>query len=109
MSKKLLALATIAVLTGSVSAVKAEESLAILDSVPGAQQHVLSNEEMAKIAATWYITVIPGDTLSYLAALNNQGNWTSIYYDPYGNYYNMSVIGSNPNLIYPGQVLWLKD
>lgn len=51
-------------------------------------------------AALVAVTVVPGDTLSGLAS-RHCGNsaWTGIYQD------NQKVVGSNPNLIYPGQRL----
>ncbi|MBS2966284.1 LysM peptidoglycan-binding domain-containing protein, partial [Actinocrinis puniceicyclus] len=44
-------------------------------------------------------TVVSGDTLSQIAAKEGVSNWRTLYQD------NESVIGSNPNLIFPGQVL----
>lgn len=43
-------------------------------------------------------TVVSGDTLSGIAAKEGV-NWHTLYSE------NASVVGSNPNLIYPGQVL----
>ena len=50
------------------------------------------------------ITVRPGDSLSAIAsrACGNAGDWTGIYQQ------NSVVIGSNPNLIYPGEHLSFK-
>ncbi|WP_327683352.1 M23 family metallopeptidase [Kitasatospora sp. NBC_00458] len=46
--------------------------------------------------------VVGGDTLSKIAAAKNvQGGWEALYE------HNRSVIGANPNLIYPGQQLGL--
>jgi len=51
-------------------------------------------------AATITVTVVPGDTLSGLASRHcDNSTWTGIYQD------NQSVVGANPNLIYPGQQL----
>lgn len=44
-------------------------------------------------------TVVAGDTLSGIAAKEGVSNWHRLYKE------NVSVIGSNPDLIYPGQVL----
>jgi nucleoid-associated protein YgaU len=44
-------------------------------------------------------TVQSGDTLSTIAAKEGVSSWETLYSD------NQSTIGSNPNLIYPGQVL----
>jgi nucleoid-associated protein YgaU len=44
-------------------------------------------------------TVASGDTLSTIAQKLGVSSWQSLYNE------NTSVIGSNPNLIYPGQVL----
>jgi murein DD-endopeptidase MepM/ murein hydrolase activator NlpD len=51
-------------------------------------------------SATITVTVVSGDTLSGLASRHcGNGAWTGIYND------NRSVVGGNPNLIYPGQRL----
>jgi nucleoid-associated protein YgaU len=42
---------------------------------------------------------VSGDTLSGIAAKEGISDWHTLYND------NESTIGSNPNLIYPGQVL----
>jgi nucleoid-associated protein YgaU len=44
-------------------------------------------------------TVVSGDTLSNIAAAKGVSNWETLYSE------NESTVGSNPNLIYPGQVL----
>ena len=44
-------------------------------------------------------TVVSGDTLSGIAAAKGISNWHTLYNE------NTSVVGSNPNLIFPGQVL----
>ncbi len=49
--------------------------------------------------------VKPGDTLSAIAAdplSGYNGNWQALYAD------NRAVVGDNPNLIFPGQVLQLR-
>lgn len=47
-----------------------------------------------------FYTVRPGDTLSTIASRNNvRGGWTALYHT------NRSTIGSNPNVIHPGQRL----
>jgi nucleoid-associated protein YgaU len=52
-------------------------------------------------SASGSYTVQAGDTLSTIAAQEGISNWQTLYTD------NESTIGSNPNLIYPGQVLTL--
>jgi LysM repeat protein len=44
-------------------------------------------------------TVVSGDTLSEIAAKEGISHWETLYQE------NQSVVGSNPNLIFPGQVL----
>ena len=44
-------------------------------------------------------TVVAGDTLSGIAAKEGVSDWHTLYSE------NESVVGSNPDLIYPGQVL----
>lgn len=46
-------------------------------------------------------TVVPGDTLSGIASERTSGTWQSLYQR------NRSVVGGNPDLILPGQVLRL--
>ena len=46
-------------------------------------------------------TVVSGDTLSGIAQKEGISDWHTLYND------NLSVVGSNPDLIYPGQVLHL--
>lgn len=46
-------------------------------------------------------TVQSGDTLSGIAAQEGISDWHTLYNE------NLSVVGSNPDLIYPGQVLTL--
>lgn len=52
-------------------------------------------------SASGTYTVKSGDTLSGIAAKEGVSNWHNLYQN------NQSVIGSNPNLIFPGQVLHL--
>lgn len=47
-------------------------------------------------------TVVPGDTLSGIASERTSGTWQSLYSR------NRSVVGSDPDLIFPGQVLRLQ-
>lgn len=47
-------------------------------------------------------TVVPGDTLSGIAAQHTQSSWRRLYER------NASVVGSDPDLIFPGQVLALR-
>lgn len=52
--------------------------------------------------APGYHTVKPGENLSKIAAANHvQGGWQTLYH------LNRNLIGSNPNLIHPGQRLKL--
>src|SRR5262249_48817844 len=46
-------------------------------------------------------TVVHGDTLSGIAAKEGVSDWHTLYNE------NKSVVGANPDLIYPGQVLTL--
>lgn len=50
---------------------------------------------------TRYHTVLPGETLSEIAAKYGGGSWQNLYH------LNRTVIGGNPNLIHPGQRLKL--
>ena len=52
-------------------------------------------------SASGSYTVQSGDTLSTIAVKEGVSDWHTLYTD------NESVIGSNPNLIFPGQVLKL--
>ncbi len=59
----------------------------------------------APSAAVWWpntYRVVPGDCLSEIAAQRTTGTWQSLYKR------NTSVIGGNPNLIFPGQRLVLR-
>lgn len=122
MSKKLLTLATMVALTGLASTAKAGESPSIIDSVTEAQRHVLSNEEMSKVTGTFYYNIKPGDTLSGISDNSRYegksiASWQEIYKargpkDPHDNprrLSNRDIIGPNPNLIHPGQTIWVPD
>jgi murein DD-endopeptidase MepM/ murein hydrolase activator NlpD len=89
-----------ALLAAPASAAASESSrtrLAVADTV-NVGHGVAKKKELA--AATVTVTVAPGDTLSGLASRHcGNSTWTGIYQD------NQSVVGSNPNLIYPGQAL----
>jgi nucleoid-associated protein YgaU len=50
-------------------------------------------------SASGSYTVVSGDTLSGIAEKEGVSDWHTLYQD------NESVVGSNPDLIYPGQVL----
>lgn len=53
-----------------------------------------------RVGHTTFVTVRPGDTLSKIAQRNDvQGGWSALYHQ------NRSVVGSNPNVIHPGQRL----
>lgn len=75
---------------------ESDTGLAVVNTVKSGHQFVASTE----LAATASVTVVPGDTLSGLAS-RHCGNsaWSGIYKD------NLSVVGGDPNLIYPGQRL----
>jgi murein DD-endopeptidase MepM/ murein hydrolase activator NlpD len=75
--------------------------LAVVDTVNAGQGYSpkAAKKELAA-AATITVTVAPGDSLSALAARHcGNGSWAGLYED------NKSVVGANPNLIYPGQKL----
>lgn len=55
----------------------------------------------ASSSASGSYTVQSGDTLSGIAAQEGISDWHTLYNE------NQSVVGSNPDLIYPGQVLTL--
>jgi hypothetical protein len=55
---------------------------------------------VAQPAAAKTYTVVRGDNLTYIAKKLGIANWRTGLYDP-----NKGVIGGNPNLIMPGQVL----
>jgi LysM repeat protein len=59
---------------------------------------------LAASAVTYHYTVHSGDTLSAIAhrECGSSGSWSSIYSQ------NRAVIGSNPNLIHPGERLTFK-
>lgn len=60
-----------------------------------------SRAPVPETAAPTTYTVQSGDTLSYIAKKTGVTPWNTIYDK------NKSVIGANPNTIYPGQVLTL--
>ena len=77
---------------------ESDTRLAVANTVMLGNTFVAPKELAA--SATITITVVPGDTLSGLAARHcSNSAWAGIYND------NRSVVGSNPNLIYPGQRL----
>lgn len=50
------------------------------------------------------VTVLPGDTLTKIATVNDvKGGWSVVYAA------NKTIIGANPNLIYPKQVLTVPN
>lgn len=74
--------------------------LAVVDTAKAGHGYSVALKELATAVATVTVTVAPGDTLSGLASRHcGSGAWSGIYQD------NVSVVGSNPNLIYPGQQL----
>ena len=58
-----------------------------------------SSASSTSSSASGSYTVQSGDTLSTIAAKEGISSWQTLYTD------NESTVGSNPNLIYPGQVL----
>jgi len=77
---------------------ESDTRLAVANTVKLGNTFVAPKELAA--SATITVTVVPGDTLSGLASRHcGNGAWTGIYND------NRSVVGGNPNLIYPGQRL----
>ena len=58
-----------------------------------------STSSSSTSSASGTYTVQSGDTLSAIAAKEGVSDWHTLYTD------NESTIGSNPNLIFPGQVL----
>lgn len=72
--------------------------LAVVDTAKAGHGSSVALKKLA--AATVTVTVASGDTLSGLASRHcGNSTWTDIYQD------NQSVVGGNPNLIFPGQVL----
>ncbi|MFF4345119.1 peptidoglycan DD-metalloendopeptidase family protein [Kitasatospora sp. NPDC001540] len=70
-----------------------------VDATPVADTTATTAGQAAPAAAQTY-KVASGDTLSKIATAKNvDGGWEKLYQD------NRSVIGGNPNLIYPGQQL----
>ncbi len=77
---------------------ESDTRLAVANTVKLGNTNVAPKQLAA--SATITVTVVPGDTLSGLASrLCSNSAWTGIYND------NRSVVGSDPNLIYPGQRL----
>lgn len=77
---------------------ESDTRLAVANTVKLGNTNVAPKELAA--SATVTVTVVSGDTLSGLAARHcGTGAWQGIYQD------NRSTVGSNPNLIYPGQRL----
>jgi resuscitation-promoting factor RpfA len=58
-----------------------------------------SSTSSSSSSASGSYTVQSGDTLSTIAAKEGVSSWHALYTE------NESTVGSNPNLIYPGQVL----
>jgi len=78
--------------------------LAVANTVKSSLRNFEASTELAKVttqvAQAKTVVVVPGDTLSKLAARHcGTGAWQGIYQD------NRAVVGGNPNLIYPGQQL----
>ena len=68
-------------------------------STPASTSSDTSSSSSSSSSAGGSYTVQSGDTLSTIAAKEGVSDWQSLYTN------NESTIGSNPNLIYPGQVL----
>lgn len=81
---------------------ESDTRLAVANTVMSAQAPSLGLTERPTVATT--VTVASGDTLSGLVARHcgSDTSWRIVYSD------NAAVIGVNPNLIYPGQRLWLN-
>lgn len=70
--------------------------LAVVDTAKAGHGYSRALTQLATVT----VTVAPGDTLSGLASRHcGNSTWTGIYQD------NQTVVGNNPNLIYPGQRL----
>jgi nucleoid-associated protein YgaU len=69
------------------------------DSTPASTTPVSTSSSTSSASGSY--TVESGDTLSTIAVKEGVSDWHTLYND------NKSTIGSNPNLIYPGQVLKL--
>jgi murein DD-endopeptidase MepM/ murein hydrolase activator NlpD len=76
---------------------ESDTRLAVANTVN--ESHIFSTvSQLAALTVT--VTVVKGDTLSGLAVRYcGNGTWSGIYND------NLSVVGGNPNLIFPGQRL----
>ncbi|MER7705409.1 LysM peptidoglycan-binding domain-containing M23 family metallopeptidase [Kitasatospora sp. NPDC097605] len=86
-------------LVTAVSA-QAHEVPAAKPAAPAAQQAAPAAPAAAPVEESY--KVVGGDTLSKIAAAKNvNGGWQALYE------HNRSVIGANPNLIFPGQKLAL--
>ncbi|MFF2043661.1 peptidoglycan DD-metalloendopeptidase family protein [Kitasatospora sp. NPDC058170] len=73
-----------------------------VDATPAAAQQAAPAAAPAAAQADQSYKVVGGDTLSKIAdAKNVEGGWQALYE------HNRSVIGANPNLIFPGQHLAL--
>lgn len=76
----------------------------ILNPPPFPQRSTLTTEQpkaQAPVSGAGNYTVVPGDSLSEIAAQRTQSSWQSLYER------NRSVVGSDPDRIFPGQVLAL--
>jgi murein DD-endopeptidase MepM/ murein hydrolase activator NlpD len=80
------------------TAAQSRTRLAVVDTANAGHGYSRAMTQLA--AATVTVTVVRGDTLSGLASRHcGNSTWTNIYQD------NQSVVGGNPNLIFPGQQL----
>jgi resuscitation-promoting factor RpfA len=68
-------------------------------STPSTSSDTSGSSSSSSSSASGSYTVQSGDTLSTIAAKEGVSDWQTLYTD------NEGTIGSNPNLIYPGQVL----
>ncbi|MGH6654754.1 MAG: transglycosylase family protein [Actinocrinis sp.] len=70
-------------------------------SAPATTHHYSAPSTTHKVYTTGAhsYTVVSGDTLSKIAAKEGVSNWRTLYGE------NVSTVGGNPNLIFPGQVL----
>lgn len=64
--------------------------------------HSSTPKRSAPISGPGSYTVVPGDTLSGIASERTSEAWQTLYQR------NRSVVGSDPGLIFPGQVLSLR-
>jgi resuscitation-promoting factor RpfA len=70
-------------------------------SSSGSSTYQGKHAKSSSSSASGSYTVAAGDTLSEIARKERISDWHTLYQD------NESVVGSNPDLIYPGQVLSL--